>query len=580
MNSASALNSMGISLLLNLTLLGASVALGVAITFKFIPTSLPRTRYLIALAAFGAATLIPILATMGLTMSQPPSNLKPPAITNIMTATANTSLTLSLPSAERPAPSALASFRNGVRDFARRLTQHSLAPVLLWLWAGVSVLLLGREAIGHLGLLRARRRWQLATAKLRREMAWPSHIPLYFHQHAGPSAVGWLRPAVVLPWRLLSDLRPQAITQVARHELAHARWRDPLANALVRLIRALLWPSLPLWFLEHLAHTEREAAADQAAITNAPSSTASKQVALDYAASLVSIAEWERAINLPRSFSLLGSQVGGRKSLEHRVSRLLKTSPRLNPVRLALGMIALLGGCVGLGWLPVAVADQSAKLGRFDMAERPVVAAATQSAKEPPVPAKPEATNRENDPASLKKGSVTDRVTPPRQTTGGEIEKPLPARAEGGTQTSARKEITPPYPNNTVIFNGGGVPGSAVLIRQTDAGQIEEPILNRSEAETQASAIEQVTPPYPAGLVSESRFTGVMVSILIDQDGEVFSARAIAGNRNPELEQRAVEAARQWKFTPATMEGKPIKVVSTLTFFGSLDRSRGWVEIR
>jgi TonB family protein len=300
-------------------------------------------------------------------------------------------------------------------------------------------------------------------------------------------------------------MHPKAICQIARHELAHARWRDPLLNALQRIIRALLWPSLPLWFLQHCAHTEREVAADRAAIIDALAGPESKQVALDYASSLVSIAGWEQTTTARRGFSLVGTHAGGRKALENRVSRLIRISPRLNLVRATLGLAALLGGLVGMGLLPVAVADQSA---------RP---------------------------------------------------KPEP-KAQGTNRGDHR-----------IIFNG---PRGPALVRKTEMGGVEEPILDRSEAEMRASAIEQVMPSLPQDLASESGFTGVMVSILVDEHGKVFSARAIAGKRNPVKEQRAVEAARKWTFTPATMAGKPIKVIGTLTFFGSLDWSRGWTEIR
>ncbi len=127
--------------------------------------------------------------------------------------------------------------------------------------------------------------------------------------------------------------------------------------------------------------------------------------------------------------------------------------------------------------------------------------------------------------------------------------------------------------------------GGATLICQTATGEVQEPILRRSETELKASATEQVTPAYPASSPEEltkGPGTGaVMVSVLIDEYGKVVSARAMAGNRYPLVEQKAVEAARQWKFTPATMAGRPTKVVAELTFFGQMDRSKGClVDIR
>jgi len=81
MNLPPTLVSWAVYLWLNLTLLGASLALGVTLAFRFIPTSLSRARYLITLAAFCAASLLSILATMGVTARQPAS-LTPPEATS------------------------------------------------------------------------------------------------------------------------------------------------------------------------------------------------------------------------------------------------------------------------------------------------------------------------------------------------------------------------------------------------------------------------------------------------------------------------------------------------------------------
>jgi len=570
MNAYPTLVSWAVYLWLNLTLLGASLALGVAIAFKFIPTSLSRMRYFITLAAFCAASLLPILATMGVNFRQPAS-LRPPEVSSRNALSDNTR---DLVPAIEPAPPVSADFRQWVPGFARRLNEHPLAAALLWLWLSGSALLLGRELIGHISLWRARRKWKLAAATLRQALSWPNHIPLYLHPHSGPSTVGWLRPAVVLPQRLLNDLPSTAIIQVAQHELAHARWRDPLVNALLRLLRALLWPSLPLWFLERLTYTEREAAADQAAITDRHAHPESNRLALDYAASLLSIAEWGQAA-AARSFNPLGTQAGGRKALENRVYRLLKASPRLNLARAVLGLAALLGGLMTMNWLPMAVAERHSASSGLDRADAPPAAGANQTAEKSQAVAKP-TTKRENYPTTLNQGSVASRATI-QQTAPEENEKAPASRTEGETKSPAQS--TPPYPPNRIIFNKYGA-GSAVLVRQTVEGEIEEPLLPRSEAQMKAAATKQVMPSYPEDAALESRFSWVRVSVLVDEDGHVISTRARAGNRNPIIEQRAVEAARQWEFTPATIDGKPIKVYGDLTLSGSLDSSKGWVEIR
>jgi protein TonB len=46
--------------------------------------------------------------------------------------------------------------------------------------------------------------------------------------------------------------------------------------------------------------------------------------------------------------------------------------------------------------------------------------------------------------------------------------------------------------------------------------------------------------------------------------GAVIAARAISGH--PLLKDAAVDAARQWQFTPTSLSGVPVKVIGTLSF--------------
>lgn len=71
-------------------------------------------------------------------------------------------------------------------------------------------------------------------------------------------------------------------------------------------------------------------------------------------------------------------------------------------------------------------------------------------------------------------------------------------------------------------------------------------------------------PDYLA-IARSARATGqVGVSIMIDERGNVISARAVSGN--PLLHAAAVKAARQAKFTPTKLSGKPIKVVGAIIY--------------
>lgn len=100
-------------------------------------------------------------------------------------------------------------------------------------------------------------------------------IPNPFYPRAAASedsgavtcTVGLLRPRILLAMSRLRDLSPAAQAAVVLHEVAHARWRDPLVALVLRFV-ASCWP-LPgqLLLSQWLQHSE--AAADALAAQRA-----------------------------------------------------------------------------------------------------------------------------------------------------------------------------------------------------------------------------------------------------------------------------------------------------------------------
>jgi protein TonB len=56
----------------------------------------------------------------------------------------------------------------------------------------------------------------------------------------------------------------------------------------------------------------------------------------------------------------------------------------------------------------------------------------------------------------------------------------------------------------------------------------------------------------------------VTVQVTIDESGNVVAAQAVSGH--PLLQAAAVAAARQAKFSPTLLSGKPVKVTGVLTY--------------
>lgn len=122
---------------------------------------------------------------------------------------------------------------------------------------------------------------------------------------------------------------------------------------------------------------------------------------------------------------------------------------------------------------------------------------------------------------------------------------------------------------NTVRINA--VFGSlAVLVILLSVQAAQKPnteapkVIRKPNNALQGSAISRVEPVYPPQAVSARVFGTVLVEVSIDEGGAVTSARAISGH--PMLKDAAVEAARAWTFSPTLVQGKPVKVMGTLTF--------------
>jgi protein TonB len=78
-----------------------------------------------------------------------------------------------------------------------------------------------------------------------------------------------------------------------------------------------------------------------------------------------------------------------------------------------------------------------------------------------------------------------------------------------------------------------------------------------------ASLIHQVNPVYPP-IARQTHVQGIVVmEATIDKDGEIDSLRVISGH--PLLNQAAVDAVKQWKYRPATLNSEPVDVVTTIT---------------
>jgi TonB family protein len=106
-------------------------------------------------------------------------------------------------------------------------------------------------------------------------------------------------------------------------------------------------------------------------------------------------------------------------------------------------------------------------------------------------------------------------------------------------------------------------PASAVVTLAAPA--VTTTLTNRQSAtaSTQPVSVWTVLPGYPLLAKSQHVEGDVQVDAVIDVNGRVTAAKAVSGP--PLLQQAAVDALRQWKYRPATRNGKPVAMHLSVT---------------
>lgn len=368
MSSHFTLASYAVSLVINLMIVGTFFAVGIALAFRLVQQISPRVRYIIAVIAFLAAAALPINSTLFASRETAVAFQVDAAIDQQQqssTAVLDQSRKSAVDNSDgrnrsdqsrslttEPQPTGSIQIGSRMDALVRTLADSWLGAAFVVMWVFVAALLLGREVLGYIHLARARHTWRLADENMMDEMRWRGAYPLFISEHEGPCTVGLVRPAVVIPGCLLDEISLDAVRLIARHELAHARWRDPLVNALVRIISAILWPSLPLFYLGRVVGAEREAASDFSAVAAFPDDI--KGTVLEYATLLLLVARRPGKKSRHRRYQLAATEAGSHTDLEARVVRLLKISSRPTRAGVLVAAFALIATAWGASRLPIA----------------------------------------------------------------------------------------------------------------------------------------------------------------------------------------------------------------------------------
>ena len=118
-------------------------------------------------------------------------------------------------------------------------------------------------------------------------------------------------------------------------------------------------------------------------------------------------------------------------------------------------------------------------------------------------------------------------------------------------------------------LEGLGPAGLSVLTVPAGASPVTARIDVTGEI-TQGHLAKKVVPVYPAGAKMQGVQGTVILTGVIGTDGHFKKLEVLAGP--PMLQQAAMDAARQWVYTPYLLEGKPVEVETDINVVFALQR--------
>jgi protein TonB len=125
-----------------------------------------------------------------------------------------------------------------------------------------------------------------------------------------------------------------------------------------------------------------------------------------------------------------------------------------------------------------------------------------------------------------------------------------------------------------VASSGAGISDIIDSVRVIEVQKPKAPVPRapvRVSSGVQASRLlREVVPAYPAIAVQARASGPVMLEAEIDEEGNVTDLKVISGH--PLLVEAAVEAVKQWKYSPTILNGEPQRILASITVVFRLER--------
>jgi TonB family protein len=425
---------------------------------------------------------------------------------------------------------------------------------------------------------------------------------------SSPATYGWIRSRILLPDRFES-LEPGAQVSILCHELVHVRRRDWLFALGEHLILALFWFHPAVWWLVRRIELSREQLVDQEVLT----------LSIDrrqYLKSLLLLVSG-RAAWISASLFLT------RHHLKERIALLLEDihMSRMRLFAFLISVVFLLGAgaAAAVRAFPLngaAAAQSNAPAISPAAAPAPSPAPAPAISPVPPAAVSPAPAPKPVTPTSQAKvvpvapARPAEPKTPPAGTSpvNGMVLDQDGVPVEGATVKAADPDTKAPLATGVTdergrfsfsLESGGSleitaaqdgfkpaviqgvklvaaVPTTIKIVLQLDGGATTVVIRAGGQAAASeatpsdngraraARVISRVDPAYPPAAREQGIEAVVITELMVDVNGNVAAVRLIKSV--PMFDEAAMNAVREWRFSPAQLNGQPHQSRATVTF--------------
>ncbi len=257
---------------------GLAVAVLVGVLVRVLRLNHGNARYAAYLLAFIAMIICPIVTFTAIDIPISPNTelVTGTESAEVIDSSSSTAFSAGdiLPESEISSP-AMPALADSI-PLGQRISDllNASMPWVLVIWMVGVVVLSARLLIGFAGLYRWRHHLEPLPERLAQRIA-PLNEGLGMRGFPGvfisptvlqAMAVGYLRPMVLLPAAMVTQMQPEMLEAVIAHELAHIHRLDLWVNLAQRVTETLLFYHPAVWWLSNCLRSERELCCDELAV--------------------------------------------------------------------------------------------------------------------------------------------------------------------------------------------------------------------------------------------------------------------------------------------------------------------------